>query len=181
MQPNVGNPKILKFADDTKLFSAISEQTDLNQLQTEFTNLELWFKKWKMAVNAKKCGILKFSKSKGFKENFEYFMLENKLNEKSNEKDLGVIITTDMCYKTHIQNMVNKALKYYGWQVRTIDSRDSRLIIRLYKTLICSILQYGSPIWSPHKKHLGDLIEKVQKMSQNLHFIGRQNIPTLTG
>ena len=42
-------------------------------------------------------------------------------------------------------------------------SRDRTLLLKGYLTYVRPLLEYGSPIWSPHFKYLVDKIESVQK------------------
>ena len=46
---------ILKFADDTKVFSVVASQRDINKLQGDLRNLCKWSKEWLMLFNIKKC------------------------------------------------------------------------------------------------------------------------------
>ena len=45
---------------------------------------------------------------------------------------------------------------------RTIISRDRRILLSLYKTLVRPHLEYCSPAWSPHYKKDEQLLERVQ-------------------
>ena len=121
---------ILKFADDTKLFTAISESQDIMNLKASLKQLEMWFSNWKMPVNTKKCGVLKFSVLHDPNVNTSYHLFHQELSQKNQEKDLGVYISTELNYKELIRIIVNKALQVYGWMVRTLVSIDKILIIR---------------------------------------------------
>ena len=41
----------LKFADDTKVFSVVSDINDVKELQTDLMNLCIWFEDWLMLFN----------------------------------------------------------------------------------------------------------------------------------
>ena len=47
--------KIKLFADDTKLYSVIKDQKDIDNLQQHLNNLEKWFDKWLLKFNPEKC------------------------------------------------------------------------------------------------------------------------------
>ena len=47
--------KILKFADDTKLFRKIKGNGDIQQLQDDIDKLIKWSEKWHMFFNFEKC------------------------------------------------------------------------------------------------------------------------------
>ena len=50
--------KILKFADDTKLFRKVKEIGDKQKLQDEIDKLLKWSEKWQMLFNFGKCKCL---------------------------------------------------------------------------------------------------------------------------
>ena len=74
--------KVLKFADDTKVFSKI----DLNKL-TE------WSAKWQMLINVGKCKCLHTGHGN---EDVQYTIGGTVLNTTVKEKDLGLTISADM-------------------------------------------------------------------------------------
>jgi len=43
---------ILKFADDTKIFSEVEKDADRQRLQDDINSLEIWSCKWQMEFNA---------------------------------------------------------------------------------------------------------------------------------
>jgi ribonuclease P/MRP protein subunit RPP40 len=50
--------KILKFADDTKLYRRITSEQDVTKLQEDLATLCKWSKEWLMLFNVNKCKIL---------------------------------------------------------------------------------------------------------------------------
>ena len=50
--------KILKFADDTKLYSAVTNQDDIEILRSDLVNLCHWSKDWLMLFDIDKCKTL---------------------------------------------------------------------------------------------------------------------------
>jgi hypothetical protein len=74
-------------------------------------------------------------------------------------KDLGVYLTHNLNYTTHINFIVSKAFKLFGFLKRTSSEFSNvRTIKALFVTLVRSQLEYASQVWSPHQ---GYLIEKV--------------------
>ena len=51
---------ILKFADDTKISSAVNNDKDRNQLQNDLNNLLSWAEEWQMLFNVSKCKVMHF-------------------------------------------------------------------------------------------------------------------------
>ena len=52
-----GRNHILKFADDTKLFTQVSTYEDVEKLQKYLSILNEWNTEWSMLFNAEKCKI----------------------------------------------------------------------------------------------------------------------------
>jgi len=51
---------LLKFADDTKVFSIVSDINDVNKLQYDLKNLCKWSEDWLMLFNVDKCKVMHF-------------------------------------------------------------------------------------------------------------------------
>jgi len=84
--------KLLKFADDTKVFGKISDGSDSESFQEDLNTLANWADKWKMEFNVRKCKLMHVGRNKA---NFKYTVKGNTLHETSLEKDLGVMIMDD--------------------------------------------------------------------------------------
>jgi len=58
---------VLKFADDTKVFSVIDSYVDGCGLHTDLRNIEKWAEMWQMEFNVDKCKVEHYGKdSTGF-------------------------------------------------------------------------------------------------------------------
>ena len=83
-------------------------------------------------------------------------------------KDLGITISHDLSWTSHVVEVVNKANKVLGLIKRTIGSADKNVFSTLYKSLVRPILEYASPVWGPFLVkdvvHLG----KVQRRASRL-------------
>jgi len=76
--------KILKFADDTKIFHTVHSDEDVSALQFDMCNLVEWSKEWQMLFNADKCKVMYM----GYNNKLtEYYMNDVKLECVSEEKD----------------------------------------------------------------------------------------------
>jgi hypothetical protein len=50
--------KVLKFANDTKVFSVVSNVNDIDRLQQDLRNLCHWSQDWQMLFYVDKCKIM---------------------------------------------------------------------------------------------------------------------------
>ena len=84
---------VLKFADDTKVFRKVNTDGDKQHLQNDLDRQVKWSEKWQMLFNFGKCKCLHTGHG-----NLDviYKMGDIFLGTTVKEKDLGVIISTDM-------------------------------------------------------------------------------------
>jgi len=54
---------ILKFADDTKMFSKIDDSQDAENLQKDLDRLIQWSNEWQMMFNIRECKVMHIGKS----------------------------------------------------------------------------------------------------------------------
>ena len=81
----------------------------------------------------------------------------------SNLKDLGIIMSTNCSFEQHIIELCKRCTGLCGWILRTFSSRESTVMMTLFKSLVLSRIDYGSQLWSPTKIHQIIMIEKIQK------------------
>ena len=79
---------VLKFTDDTKIFSKICNKTSSNTLQDDLTKLVQWSLDSQMEFNIQKCKVMHIGYSN---PGYKYLMDNRYLQEISDEKDLGII------------------------------------------------------------------------------------------
>jgi len=67
----VVNSKLLKFADDTKIFNKVNSVEKVENLRTDLRSLVSWSKEWQMVFNLDKCKVMHL----GFNNpDVDYFM-----------------------------------------------------------------------------------------------------------
>ena len=94
--------KILKFADDTKLFTKTKEIIgDKQNLQDDIYKLVKWSKKWQMLFNFGKCKCLHIGPGNA---SMNYEMGGTILSITVKEKDLGVTMNANMKSLRTMQN-----------------------------------------------------------------------------
>ena len=84
------------FADDTKLWCRITKDADSSVLQDDLDSLQSWSNAWQLKFNADKCKVIHI----GHLLKTKYYMGEassrKELNVIQQERDLGVIVTSDL-------------------------------------------------------------------------------------
>ena len=93
-----------------------------------------------------------------------YHINDMELTTKTTHRDLGVLMSNDLCWKHHYENLLMRAYKSLGLLRRifcNISCSQAKKV--LFLSLVHSQLQYCSPIWRPH--YIKDIksIENVQR------------------
>ena len=78
-------------------------------------------------------------------------------------KYLGVIITSDLRWNTHVSNVCTKANRTLGFVRRNLCSCPQEVKEAAYKGLVRPVLDYGSSVWDPPGVALQEELESVQK------------------
>ena len=78
-------------------------------------------------------------------------------------RDLGVNMTNDGSWSTHINTITGEAKRLAGWILGVFRDRSEKTMVTLLKSLLRPKLEYCSPLWSPTKT--GDVIkiETIQR------------------
>ena len=81
-------------------------------------------------------------------------------------KYLGVHITSDLMWSSHILNICNKTRRLIGIMYRRFYKySSSNTLLKLYTSFIRPHLEYASVSWDPHLKKDITLLEDVQKFA----------------
>ena len=153
-----------KYADDTRVTAKVSNTEEAKCFQAELdAKVYPWGPKNNMSLNGDK---------------FEHLHVGNNLHqikpeykdpsgniicEKEHIKDLGVLISNNLTWTKHIEEVVSKARAMMGWALRTFSTRKRDPMITIWNTQIRPILDYCSPLWSPCPTdiHNIDLLEQT--------------------
>ena len=177
---------ILLYADDTKLYRVISSCEDIHHLQADLQRIDDWMKKWIMEINTQKSHILTLGP-----QNFSssYFLGSAALTLSREERDLGILVDSELNFSSHYEAVVKKASKVAGMIRRNFSCEDDKMLATLYKSLVRPILEYGHCSTRPYYNKDIDALENVQrritKFSPRLRFLPYEErlrkleIPTL--
>ena len=97
------------YADDTKLHRTILSAKDCAILQQDLTSLNTWSHESNMKFNASKCKVLTITRKK-----HEYHLGEVNIQRVQEKKDLGVTITKNLTWDSHVTRIVLKANRMLG-------------------------------------------------------------------
>ena len=151
------------FADDTSLSMVVSDPAAAGTvLQTDIDTITRWAQKWLVKFNPAKSESLVISR-KRFKTNHPgLFMSNTEIPPVTSHKHLGIFLSSDGSWDSHISNSIKKAWKRIG-VMRHLKTRLDRLSLQImYFSFIRPILEYGDVIWDNVSQGLKDQLDKVQ-------------------
>ena len=179
----------LLFADDAKIFRTITCKNDALLLQQDILQLEAWSEKWLLKFHSDKCHLLSLGKLENIKYCHRYQVNGQEIEHTFEEKDLGVIMDSELTFAEHITEKVNKANSLVGIIRRSFSNLDPDTFVKIFVAFVRPHLEYGQVIWSPHLRKYINMIEKVQIRAtklingfQNLSYeerLKKLNLPTL--
>ena len=159
----VQHSTIALFADDSKCFKPINSVNDCILLQNDLDALFRWSQTWKMCFNAAKCKVLTITRNHN-PIIFTYNMNNAPLEHVGIFKDLGVFIDSKLSFNSHVDSLVTKCSKVSGFIKRSVGYHAPiNVKLQLYKSLVLSLLDFASPVWSPHLKRQIHSLESVQR------------------
>ena len=160
--PDLVKSNVYLFADDTKLFNIIKDQTDRDTLQNDLQKLTKWSETWLLKFHPDKCKFMHIGKNEP-PDDFNYNLMNTPLNQVHQEKDIGVTLDDKITFECHISDKVKKANSMFAIIRRSFQHLDEKTFLPLYKVLVRSHLDYASSVWFPYKEKHIDLIEGVQR------------------
>ena len=152
--------QILKFGDDTKLFSKAKEIGDKQKLQDDIDKLVKWYEKWQMLFNFRKCKCLHTGPGN---TGMNYEMGGSILSKTVKEKDLGVTMNANMKVSEQCRIAASKGNQVLGMIRRNITYKEKKFDIPLYKAIVRPHLEYCIQAWNPYIRKDIDMLEKIQR------------------
>ena len=146
--------EIRLFADDCVCYREIQDKEDTLKLQRDIDRLGNWARKWGMRFQPVKCNMMQLTRKNLNKIQASYTLEGTVLENVDNIKYLGVTITNDLKWNTHISNICTKANRTLGFLRRTLFSCPQNVKEAAYKGMVRPILEYGSSVWDPHPEKL---------------------------
>ena len=119
--PDVLSPETLCaiFADDTKIYRHIKTKTDTDRLQEDINKIAGWGKTWDLRFNGSKTVSLVIT-NKAVPIPNTYHMDNTPIRNEDVMNDLGILVSTNLKWHTHIDKMIKKANQRLLLIVRTL-------------------------------------------------------------
>ena len=155
------NTSVNLFADDAKVVRTINCRLDYILLQRDINQLFDWSNTWLLNFNITKCKLLRIARVVRYC--VDYFINDVKLECVNEFTDLGIMISSNLSWHSHITSKVKRANSLLGFIKRTCGFNAPVECKRiLYLALMRSTIMYGSTVWCPNRGDM-KLLEGVQR------------------
>ena len=129
------NSIVRLFADETIAYLVIVKPHDTEKVQADLTTMGVWEVLWKMKFHATKCNVLTVTgKRKPIQT--EYKLHGHSLSRVTSAKYLGVTITEDLRWDSHINDICAKANRTLGFLRKNINIGSVAIKQQAYYTLV---------------------------------------------
>ena len=154
--------EIILFADDCVCYREIKDTEGTLQLQKGIDQLGCWARKWGMKFQLVKCNMMQIRRNRIKKINATYTLEGTVLENVESIKYLGVTITNDLRWNTHVSNVCTKANWTLGFLRRNLYACPQEVKEAAYKGLVRPVLEYSGSVWDRSGVGLQNELEKVQ-------------------
>ena len=117
------------------------------KLQSDIDRLGSWVRKWGMRFQPVNCYMMQLTRKRIKKIHASYTLEGTDLEKVESIKYLGVTITSNSRWNTHVSNVCTKANKTLGFQRRNLYSCPGE--VKEAAGLVRPVLDYGSSVWGP--------------------------------
>lgn len=167
------------YADDTGIYAAANRSnTIVKSLQRALNNIDNYFKKWRIKINASKTQaiIFPFNSQKKRIPTIQLNLDNNIIEFTKTVTYLGTVLDSKLNFAEHTRVTRDKATKCFRAMYpllsrRSLLSTKNKLLI--YNAIFVPIITYGAPVWrNVARTHLGPtqvLMNKIQKCIHGLH------------
>ena len=157
--------KVSKFADDTKVATSVKYNDGCMSIQNDLNKLIGWADRWQMDFNSKKCKTLHLGYSN---KEFNYDMNGEWLQSVDQEKDLGVIISSNLKVADQCLEARNRANKMLAIINRNVVYKSKEVICKLYNSYVRPLLEYCAQVWAPYLRKDIIMLEGVQRRATKM-------------
>ena len=119
--PGYARSQTSLFADDCLVYRKVSSTSDSTQLQEDLDNLIKWEQQWQMQFNPDKCEVLTITKKRK-PLHHDYTIHGHILQHVDSTKYLGLNISKNLSWKTHIDAITKKANNTLAFLRRNIGT-----------------------------------------------------------
>ena len=155
---------MIMYADDIVLYKPITSSCDVGALQSDINKVAEWINNAGLCLNANKSKVVVFSR-KNMRPAVVVAVDSTIIPNVDSICFLGVTVSSDLKWYTHITSVCAKARQQLGIIHRTFNQANSPTLLHLYRVLVLPTLDYCSSVWDPRTSLLVNKLESVQRLA----------------
>ena len=110
---SISSSDLLLFANDAKCAHKIVGVSDCQLLQHDLDNIFSWCNLWNLHLNQDKCTLVRYT---------SYYLNDHKLSNKATHRDLGIMMSANLCWRGHYQCLLANAYNILGLLRRILSN-----------------------------------------------------------
>ena len=151
------------FADDSLLLDEVESPVDsARKLNCDLSSISTWAERWLVTMNAEKTESMIFSAKKDKPFHPSLYLSNVLIKEVFQHEHLGVTLTFNLSWRSHILKIHQKASKRLNMLKPTRLTLTRKTLDTLYKSLVRSCLEYADIVWDGCNETDNDLLEQLQ-------------------
>ena len=151
------------FADDSLLIDEVeSPAVSARKLNRDLSLISTWAARWLVTMNAEKTESMIFSAKKVKPLHPPLYLSNVQINEIFHHEHLGVTLTFNLSWRSHILKIHQKASKRLNMLKPMRLTLARKTLDTLYKSLVRSCLEYADVVWDGCNETDSDLLEQLQ-------------------
>ena len=155
------------FVDDIALYRTINSPDDYVRLQDDIRSVSCCLGSKYLDLNASKCCYLLLSRKRNHSILPPILILNDApLKRVNSYKYLGILISSDLMWSSHISSICSKTRRLTGMLYRQFYKHSSpNTMLKLYTSYIRPHLEYACTAWDPFLKKDVNVLEDVQEFA----------------
>jgi hypothetical protein len=127
--------------------------------------LSNWANVWQLRIALNKCFVQRISNAEHSFTNMEsvYTLNDKKLVWSTESRDLGITVDSKLSFNKHIALVAHKSHVRSKLILKSFLSRNPKILTKAFITYVRPMLEYCTPVWSPHTQLNINKIESVQR------------------
>ncbi len=148
------------YADDIKLIYVFKKSLQPTEMQLAIDNCVSWLIDSDLSLQPAKCQTFHLGHGN---PSSQYTVSGHAIPSAEFVHDLGVLFDKELKFSQHCSAIASKASSVANMILRVFTSRDSKLLMRAFKTYVRPILEYACEVVNPYLARDVEILERVQR------------------
>ena len=159
----VEHSEVRLFADDTILYLFVDNPvSNAAALNRDLQHINDWANHWLVKFSPSKTKTMTLTRKRKKKVFPKLYMSGTPLNEVTSHKHLGVTLSKDLSWNSHIEDVVSRASQSLDVLNALKHKLDRCTLEKLYNAFIRSKLEYANIVFDNCSEQQADLLENIQ-------------------